>query len=198
MYAEWLQLFQSTPSVWRETQISCSAALWNVISIHSLRVEGDCLVMSYGIRSAISIHSLRVEGDAADLAPNPPFGISIHSLRVEGDQRPAPPAEQGAHFNPLPPCGGRRTKQALRRRTHNFNPLPPCGGRRAAKITGGHLMAFQSTPSVWRETSGFSRARLTLDFNPLPPCGGRPQPLRRGAAGNRISIHSLRVEGDGS
>ena len=37
---------------------------------------------------------------------------------------------------------------------------------------------------------------MIVHFNPLPPCGGRP--LRRicGADQQRISIHSLRVEGD--
>ena len=56
-------LFQSTPSVWRETTLGISTAKKDHISIHSLRVEGDyeplmCLGISY-----ISIHSLRVEGD---------------------------------------------------------------------------------------------------------------------------------------
>ena len=66
-------------------------------------------------------------------------------------------------------------------------------------LTGG----FQSTPSVWRETSEISeRVKLTLisihslrvegdatraqeptagkHFNPLPPCGGRLAILPRG------------------
>ena len=33
----------------------------------------------------ISIHSLRVEGDDVIVLPIPQKGISIHSLRVEGD-----------------------------------------------------------------------------------------------------------------
>ena len=57
--------------------------------------------------------------------------------------------------------------------TH-FNPLPPHGGRR---VSGRGLVrkgSFQSTPSAWRET------------------------LRRfyGVPADRISIHSLRMEGD--
>ena len=57
---------------------------------------------------------------------------------------------------------------------HDFNPLPPCGGRLPAGMMAGNASYF----------------------NPLPPCGGRP--LRRicGADQQRISIHSLRVEGD--
>ena len=33
--------FQSTPSAWRETRFSYTQAGWHVISIHSLRMEGD-------------------------------------------------------------------------------------------------------------------------------------------------------------
>ena len=57
-------IFQFTPSVWRETAAvgTVSAAL--LISIHSLRVEGDDLVQRGKMRNG--------------------------------------------HFNPLPPCGGRR------------------------------------------------------------------------------------------
>ena len=37
------------------------------------------------------------------------------------------------------------------------------------------ITAFQSTPSVWRETRGsLPVTSPTRYFNPLPPCGGRP------------------------
>ena len=146
----------------------------------------------------ISIHSLRMEGDprfhnpqtiACNFNPLPPYGgrrttvsqmpwrkiISIHSLRMEGDQaRPA------------------RSCQAL-----HFNPLPPYGGRHLLGRVEDDNAEFQSTPSVWRET-GRLPAVLDLDFisihslrmegdhtsgtslwkspyfNPLPPYGGRP------------------------
>ena len=39
------QLFQSTPSAWRETSVSTPAALPSVISIHSLRMEGDVRIL---------------------------------------------------------------------------------------------------------------------------------------------------------
>ena len=56
------------------------------ISIHSLRMEGDCprlecVVVIY----RISIHSLRMEGDAVSFEPYRRTAISIHSLRMEGD-----------------------------------------------------------------------------------------------------------------
>ena len=56
---------------------------------------------------------------------------------------------------------------------------------------------FQSTPSAWRETSvGGVRERGSLYFNPLPPRGGRQHSVRVHKPLLCISIHSLRVEGD--
>ncbi|CDE12000.1 uncharacterized protein BN611_01279 [Ruminococcus sp. CAG:330] len=77
--------FQSTPSVWRETRRERSPEPAKAISIHSLRVEGDNIVITSRARGTISIHSLRVEGDA----------------------RATRKACRSHHFNPLPPCGGR-------------------------------------------------------------------------------------------
>ena len=81
-----------------------------IISIHSLRMEGDRLVDGFrqtieGFQSTpsawretrspvlsldldpISIHSLRMEGDAIPIRDAPDAIISIHSLRMEGDDR---------------------------------------------------------------------------------------------------------------
>ena len=148
-------VFQSTPSVWRETLLITAGSQSLVISIHSLRVEGDLVRLwmpfrncyfnplppcggrrgqtaEYCGRKPISIHSLRVEGDrAAGCAGKTARPISIHSLRVEGDG------------------SAKRTPE----RSHT---------------------RFQSTPSVWRETTHGSGYQT--------PCA--------------ISIHSLRVEGD--
>ena len=106
-----------------------------LISIHSLRVEGDCDNLGYNMGVLISIHSLRVEGDCqldiSDIVrivhfnPLPPCGgrpsiylmhgtprhISIHSLRVEGDPTESEPFTIFSDFNPLPPCGGRLWKK---------------------------------------------------------------------------------------
>ena len=57
---------------------------------------------------------------------------------------------------------------------HHFNPLPPYGGRQLFASSDAAKRAFQSTPSVWRETG-------------------------EKVSGNeafQISIHSLRMEGD--
>ena len=58
----------------------------------------------------ISIHSLRVEGDIyQNLHPKNKV-ISIHSLRVEGDHNHSTKSGTEQDFNPLPPCGGRPVK----------------------------------------------------------------------------------------
>ena len=59
-------------------------SLSGLISIHTLRVEGDPLGIGYTYNKEISIHTLRVEGDAPTPRTDP---------------------EEG-HFYPHPPCGG--------------------------------------------------------------------------------------------
>ena len=57
--------FQSTPSVWRETEHLLRRNRQLLISIHSLRMEGDEMYKGKNrTRSQISIHSLRMEGDS--------------------------------------------------------------------------------------------------------------------------------------
>ena len=105
---DYADLFQSTPSAWRETILTLGICAAACISIHSLRMEGDLYPYGYSDASDISIHSLRMEGDTAypdqtnqgyNFNPLPPHGgrlsyvsdipscvtISIHSLRMEGD-----------------------------------------------------------------------------------------------------------------
>ena len=123
-------LFQSTPSAWRETiqlEGTCDSI---AISIHSLRMEGDFCLFHCNSSKFISIHSLRMEGDSRSIIAGSPSTISIHSLRMEGDLRIAWYICMDAHFNPLPPHGGRRNGRNI-------------------FLTGGK---FQSTPSAWRET----------------------------------------------
>ena len=102
------------------------------------------------------------------------------------------------YFNPLPPDGGRRklilisgdyaeiSIHSLRTEGDivfviwfffciNFNPLPPDGGR------------------LYTLLKGFLTGG---NFNPLPPDGGRPPIVPVKSIGKKISIHSLRTEGD--
>ena len=101
----------------------------------------------------------------------------------------------------------------------HFNPLPPHGGRHTGHFFNTVGIVFQSTPSAWRETcENCKGSGVVQHFNPLPPHGGRrrlrhnwkPLPLFQSTPSAwretlfcvkmldniRISIHSLRMEGD--
>ena len=147
--------FQSTPSAWRETSSNTQSAYDNkdfnplpphggrhleplrpilhiIISIHSLRMEGDTKkVWTPSDVHNISIHSLRMEGDF-QIGGKSDRGIfiSIHSLRMEGDP------EQTRYSGKIPqfqstPSAWRETlrNRDLPRPGIHFNPLPPHGGR---------------------------------------------------------------------
>ena len=170
-----VDIFQSTPSAWRETDGHVMHCPFCGISIHSLRMEGDPAAIYVHHRKAISIHALRMEGDrfntscaarCSNFNPLPPHGgrlhcccrrnrldtISIHSLRMEGDlQLFRRQPELCISIHSLRMEGDNDHCSAISI-TNHFNPLPPHGGR----------------PGI--------RCLLTLlgkYFNPLPPHGGR-------------------------
>ena len=169
-------IFQSTPSVWRETRPCISYNWIFCISIHSLRMEGD-------------LNFPETFLDFFHFNPLPPYGgrhrwnirnstresISIHSLRMEGDPRFSDPAKFHVLFQSTPSVW-RETKELSGVQIFfcYFNPLPPYGGRPIPATARQNNQSFQSTPSVWRETM---------------------IPLARFRDGV-ISIHSLRMEGD--
>ena len=147
-------IFQSTPSVWRET-------LREMISL---------------IELLISIHSLRVEGDTGDRNTEPII-FYFNPLPPCGGRRPSNSALACCcnYFNPLPPCGGRPTEQVAVLERKQFQSTPSVwretqmyqagyqdlyisihslrveGDRAAFPLHRGKYR-FQSTPSVWRET----------------------------------------------
>ena len=150
------------------------------------------------------------------------FVISIHSLRVEGDVRKYRHCDKQNDFNPLPPCGGRQYRLTVSGGGKEFQSTPSVWRETPlARQARPCARTFQSTPSVWRETCTANPQRSRRNFNPLPPCGGRPyvasrslkppeyfnplppcggrrDDIYRGRVSWCISIHSLRVEGDGS
>ena len=169
------EVFQSTPSAWRETIMYFVSKMEKLISIHSLRMEGDHIFES-------------VLCEISNFNPLPPHGGRPYGSRV---------IQCPLNFNPLPPHGGRRkttcgmstqaafqsTPSAWREtlllpfflfsRSH-FNPLPPHGGRPVLTSILRSNPAFQSTPSAWRETYGGKNYENSCTyFNPLPPHGGR-------------------------
>ena len=142
------ETFQSTPSVWRETMGWGAVEKWDVISIHSLRVEGDITGRNFGrlIRRFQSTPSVWRETRK--------FNRRCRWYR---------------HFNPLPPCGGRHQRVFdTAKPTADFNPLPPCGGRHARGVKTIQIDLFQSTPSVWRETVGYKRGSSGDSFQSTP------------------------------
>ena len=105
--------------------------------------------------STISIHSLRMEGDLAQLGDL----LGVYKFQ----STPSVWRETSIvlfwiavlwHFNPLPPYGGRQHLfQLFFNCLLDFNPLPPYGGRLEIRRYKVAVREFQSTPSVWRETS---------------------------------------------
>jgi len=117
----------------RETGVTVNNTIINLISIHSLRAEGDTnFYYEHPEYAEISIHSLRAEGDDdIDELTVLATLISIHSLRAEGDL-------SGTCW-PLIVYKFQSTPSVRRETVHflvikalefDFNPLPPCGGRR--------------------------------------------------------------------
>ena len=170
------KLFQSTPSAWRETSFSTPSPIVSCISIHSLRMEGDCYVPLYSeCPKSISIHSLRMEGD--------------YDITAQSDPENAFQSTPSAWRETFSYC-------AMCTVSTYFNPLPPHGGRLMRTQAHCSVVIFQSTPSAWRETnignsphcpSHISIHSLRMEgdsmfwnlqptpqhFNPLPPHGGR-------------------------
>ena len=123
--------FQSTPSAWRETDNIPALFSPEFISIHSLRMEGDCNSHTVNAADVVFQSTPSAWRETSDLAINDSVQlfqstpsawretyfcffriwhqcISIHSLRMEGDLRYRLNNRIFSHFNPLPPHGGRR------------------------------------------------------------------------------------------
>ena len=190
--------FQSTPSAWRETGRLQRFKEVTYISIHSLRMEGDCYTIILHLQmKTISIHSLRMEGDPAGTAVphsqrafqstpsawretfarnryDSAMYISIHSLRMEGDKAALETEVRLLHFNPLPPHGGRHMTPDLFKVDLKFQSTPSAWRETPNTAASTAADSFQSTPSAWRETASAECLRHC----------------------SRISIHSLRMEGD--
>ena len=125
---------------------------------------------------------------------------STHALRVEGDRAGTFTASISRYFYPRPPGGGRPSFPSdMECRFWNFYPRPPGGGRPRGNFHGLYIEIFLSTPSGWRATRAFHTVTRRSDyFYPRPPGGGRQLDGASKGYGAAISIHALRVEGDGT
>ena len=170
------QLFLSTPSARRATCALWRSPLFQQISIHALREEGDVQQGTVCVNLfRISIHALREEGDPEDFYCWYPTPISIHALREEGDWPQRCRQRSSSYFYPRPPRGGRRLNISFR----------------------DALREFLSTPSARRATGSFLKFTVGSNyFYPRPPRGGRPGAESGHAGSTEISIHALREEGD--
>ena len=124
--------FQSTPPVRGATAKACAGILRRAISIHAPRAGGDGSLRSVSAMSPVFQSTPPVRGATPCTGHMPVWLL---------------------HFNPRPPCGGRRPVPIFGLPYQNFNPRPPCGGRRRPL------------------SSSFCAVK---HFNPRPPCGGRP------------------------
>ena len=191
-----LKLFQSTPSVWRETISSCLVSLCKP-----------------PFQSTPSVWRETPSASAWRTASK----ISIHSLRMEGDRREKSSWNWTRNFNPLPPYGGRRTCLTDSPVSFaNFNPLPPYGGRQPHCCCRRNRLDTISIHSLRMEGDDFleqlfyvlgisihslrrvmpKKLPKAWHFNPLPPYGGRLAGVLCTGIRIDISIHSLRMEGD--
>ena len=102
------------------------------------------------------------------------FLISIHTLRVEGDLLQFVSNLDNYHFNPHPPCGGWQI--------HLFRFVA--------------VFLFQSTPSVWRVTNLACNFLWQHRFQSTPSVWRVTCVFPINQTAQKISIHTLRVEGD--
>ena len=217
-----IQQFLSTPSVWRATDTDLRSEFGH----HNFYPRPPCggrPLQSCTIALKIFYFYPRPPcggrpvsvwflcGGVSDFYPRPPCGGRRYS-GASGTFR--------CNFYPRPPCGGRPARGPRLFPCCYFYPRPPCGGRRAKVECAGWERGFLSTPSVWRATgdgnatrglfgflstpsvwratsSACSPATVPYNFYPRPPCGGRPLDETYFSYFHEISIHALRVEGDG-
>ena len=191
------------------------------ISIHALRVEGDNLVADRNV--AVENFYPRPPGggrhhkDDADNQANPflstPSGWRATSRALK---RSSPKLFLST------PSGWRATKSMSRttKSAYHFYPRPPGGGRRFhCFIVSSVSCHFYPRPPGGGRLIHTQEKQQTSDFYPRPPGGGRPDLGRRDMPStlflstpsgwratakngtlfylHSISIHALRVEGDG-
>ena len=124
--------------------------------------------------------------------------ISIHDPRVEDDRLQAKSCRVFREFQSTSPVWRTTSTELCScRACCHFNPRPPCGGRRLLYFLCKPRFQFQSTSPVWRMTGRSTEVVFSFqNFNPRPPCGGRHKTLNNIYAFAHISIHVPRVEDD--
>ena len=169
----------------------------NVISIHSLRMEGDLRRhRTYRRMRGFQSTPSAWRETAMQYAETLRQRISIHSLRMEGDYHRMCYIRRLWDFNPLPPHGGRLNDIVDSLLPLHFNPLPPHGGRLSRETFFSTCVPFQSTPSAWRETYDIDGNGDWITFQSTPSAWRETLGAFDEIGVYSISIHSLRMEGD--
>ena len=153
--------FLSTPSGWRATRAAPPPELLLLISIHALRVEGDCFfeVLAVGVVEFLSTPS---------------------GWRATSEVKPMMMGPN--NFYPRPPGGGRRWRYTRFGAPVRFLSTP--SGWRATRVLQGPVqnhLKFLSTPSGWRATPfpGRHIRRKSISIHALRVEGDRRQPMTK-------------------
>ena len=105
--------------------------------------------------------------------PVPLKGISIHAPRAGGDHGNTQIPSREDHFNPRPPCGGRRRNFSTMMIFLGFQSTPPVrGATRKRSFTQTTARTFQSTPPVRGATVYRPAIAIQTVFQSTPPVRG--------------------------
>ena len=168
--------FQSTRPVWGETIQQAAVDGAGKISIHSPRVGRDGGSSSTHKRR-IYFNPLAPCGARHVAANERLHQVQFQSTRPVWGETPPAPEDYPEHyrFQSTRPVWGETTSCSTSRPGYNnFNPLAPCGARRTRIIGVARKGEFQSTRPVWGETlASILSWHIMSNFNPLAPCGAR-------------------------
>ena len=106
------------------------------------------------------------------------------------------PNHDNAHFNPLPPHGGRPGYSYNTFSVFLFQSTPSAWRETTDSCYFPVVGTFQSTPSAWRETYYRLTCKGSIEFQSTPSAWRETANLPRTISEHSISIHSLRMEGD--
>ena len=100
--------------------------------------------------------------------------ISIRAPRVGGDSAPSALFPVPAHFNPRPPCGGRRRADTDVSSYAGFQSTPPMRGATVAALDDiGKRPISIHAPRAGGDAPSVDTMQTIMLFQSTPPCGGR-------------------------
>ncbi len=150
------KVFQSSPSIQRETEPDTIAVGDKVFqSSPSIQRETELLALigknNYDF-NPLPLYRGRRRGGCSGCRPRRYFNpLPLY----RGRRRSGRPSERPRHFNPLPLYRGRLIEEDNAATLKHFNPLPLYRGRLSVGLMPSIYMAFQSSPSIQRETRQF-------------------------------------------